>query len=61
MKTPNQIEIEKNSPHMADLYKDELVKIRKWLETCPIDYFESLLKSGQLTVSFELSDYDYID
>ena len=61
MKTPNQIEIEKNAPHMADLYKDELVKIRKWLETCPIDYFESLLKSGQLTVSFELSDYDYTD
>ena len=61
MKTPNQIEVENFSPYMADLYKDELVKIRKWLETCPIDYFESLLKSGQLTVSFELSDYDYID
>jgi len=61
LKTPDQIEVEKNSPYMADLYKDELVKIRKWLETCPIDYFESLLKSGQLTVSFELSDYDYTD
>ena len=61
MKTRDQIEVENFSPHMADLYKDELVKIRKWLETCPIDYFESLLKSGQLTVSFELSDYDYID
>ncbi len=57
MKTPDQIEVEKNSPYMAELYQDELVKIRKWLETCPIDYFESLLKSGQLTVSFYLNDY----
>jgi hypothetical protein len=57
LKTRDQIEVENFSPHMAKIYKDELVKIRKWLETCPIDYFESLLKSGQLTVSFELSDY----